>query len=176
VNKNLNPRLSPYKKFTASTSALAGNFYSGIGKQIIQELQELKAVLGMDGRKNVNMKIAKSLTLVSLWCVNELFGWRSNDMGYDTTYTEYHLTPRGWIQGAWDANKLPIESTPPEDRIETWLQEETTHDTYPGKPTRDWKLLWIQPNHSEEERKNLRAKFRKSSVLDSRRLCLDFPS
>jgi len=89
-------------------------------------------------------------------------------MGYDTTYTEYHLTPRGWIQGAWAVGREPTDtSPPPEDRIETWLQVETTHDTYIGKPSREWKLLWESDQHSEEEREHLRDKARNNVVTDT---------
>ncbi len=101
-------------------------------------------------------------------------------MGYDTTYTEYHLTPRGWIEGAWAVNEPPKDSPPPpEDRIETWLEKESSHDTYSSKPQREWKLLWASPNYAEEERKQLRAKARNEVVTEpnrTKRLFWNFPS
>ena len=101
-------------------------------------------------------------------------------MAYDTTYTEYHLTPRGWIHGAWAVDEPPTDTSPPlEDCIEIWLQVEATNDTYPGKPAREWKLLWASDQYSKEEREQLRAKARKSVVTDpngTTHLCWHFPS
>ena len=100
-------------------------------------------------------------------------------MGYDSTYTEYHLTPRGWVEGSWAANKQPQStSPPPEDRIETWIEKETTHDTYISKPTREWKLIWASPDYSEEERKKMRANIRNEVVTRIKQFghqVVDFP-
>lgn len=100
-------------------------------------------------------------------------------MGTDTTYTEWHLTLRGWIQGNWGVHYPPETShTPPEDRIETWLEKETTHDVYSSKPLREWKRIWESPDHTEYERKDLRAKIRTPPVeecANSRRVFWEFP-
>ena len=88
-------------------------------------------------------------------------------MGYDTTYSEYHLTPRGWIQGAWAVEKPPTDSSPlPEDRIETWLLKETTHDIHIGKLQREWTQLWKSFELSEEQRRRLRARARDDVVTE----------
>ncbi len=92
-------------------------------------------------------------------------------MGYDTTYTEYHLTARGWIEGAWAVDQPPTHSPPPPaDRIETWLLKETTHDTYVSKPVQEWELLWASPHYLEEERRQLRAKVYNEIVTEPNRL------
>ena len=72
---------------------------------------------------------------------------------------EWHLTPSGWVPGDWSANDEPIEPKmpPPVDRIETW---ETTVTSYDGQVTKvktDWALIWASPQHSEAERRGLRA-------------------
>jgi hypothetical protein len=87
-------------------------------------------------------------------------------MGTETFYTTWHLTPNGWI---------PEQSTsPPPDRVETWQEKVTEHDVY-GNPCREWKLLWASTNHSDEHRKQLRAKCRSLPPRDGR-LFWDFPS
>jgi hypothetical protein len=86
-------------------------------------------------------------------------------MGYDTTYTEYHLTPNGWVEGNWWSNEPPQNSAPPVDRIETWLLKETTHDPYIYRITKDWVLIWKSPDYMEEDRKRMRAKIRNEVVI-----------
>lgn len=82
-------------------------------------------------------------------------------MATETTYVEWHLTPRGWIRGTWAINK-PIQSSqsPPEDRIETWVKTETTQDNPCAPVQKDWSLMWASLKHSVEDRQILRATIR----------------
>jgi hypothetical protein len=100
-------------------------------------------------------------------------------MGYDRTFTEYHLTLRGWIAGACTEDNPPTEfPPPPEDRIETWMESEVSHDVYPGI-TRSWELLWVSPDYSEDQRKQIRAEARDQVITDSsgiKRVFWNFPS
>ena len=99
-------------------------------------------------------------------------------MGTDTTYAEWHLTPRGWVEGDWSVSCPPPQSTtPPMDRIETWQVKETSHDVYPTRPQREWKLVWASPENTEADRKKLRAKTRTpaNESTNPRRAFWDFP-
>ena len=79
-------------------------------------------------------------------------------MGTDTIYSRYYLTPRGWIEGDWAANRpIEVSNTPPDDCIETWELKEQSHDSYPTRPTRDWEFVWVSEDYSEEDRKKFRA-------------------
>ncbi len=74
-------------------------------------------------------------------------------MGRDTTFTEYHLTQRGWMEGAWAVDKPPENlHPPPENRIETWRVNETSHDTYPQKPIPEWERIWVSAGWPEEDK------------------------
>jgi len=87
-------------------------------------------------------------------------------MGTETSFATWHLTPNGWI--------LEDSTSPPADRVETWQEKVTSHDVY-DNPCREWTLLWPSSAHSEEERKQLRVKFR-SLPPSGRRVFWDFPS
>jgi hypothetical protein len=82
-------------------------------------------------------------------------------MSKDIVHFEWHLTPRGWVRGDWSAND-PLESSvpPPADRVETWMTTETTYDMQFEKAKREWSLTWASSQHSEGERKALRASIR----------------
>ncbi|GJL59721.1 MAG: hypothetical protein NPIRA03_25780 [Nitrospirales bacterium] len=96
-------------------------------------------------------------------------------MGTDTVTSRYHLTPEGWINGGWAANR-PLEnlSPPPKDCIETWEEKEQTHDDYPGKPIRDWKLVWASSDFSEDQRKQYRIRA-KERATPTEKLSWKFP-
>lgn len=99
-------------------------------------------------------------------------------MGTDTIYEEWHLTPRGWVRGSWKVDTPPLQSTiPPEDRVETWLKKETSHDVYPSKPHSEWTLVWSSSDGSADDRKKLRAKMRTPAPEsdDPTRAFWDFP-
>ncbi|MGC4098630.1 MAG: hypothetical protein QM706_16075 [Nitrospira sp.] len=80
----------------------------------------------------------------------------------DTVYVEWHLTPRGWIRGTWSINK-PLQSSPPppDDRVETWVKTETTHNNQFAHAQKEWALTWASSLHSEADRQALRASTRK---------------
>ena len=100
-------------------------------------------------------------------------------MGTDTTYVEWHLTPRGWVHGDWSANS-PLQSItpPPNDRVETWIVKEESHDVYSSRPHKEWSLVWSSPEYTEADRRKLRAQIRTPAKEsdDSKRAFWDFPS
>lgn len=71
---------------------------------------------------------------------------------------EWHLTPRGWVRGNWSTNKpLEMKVPPPPDRIETWVRIEIAHEFRYAPTQKGWSLTWFSPEHSEAERRRLRA-------------------
>lgn len=82
-------------------------------------------------------------------------------MSKDIVHFQWHLTPRGLVRGDWSANE-PFESrtTPPADRVETWVTTETTYDMQFANAERKWLLVWVSPQHSDAERVALRASIR----------------
>ncbi|MDK2742899.1 MAG: hypothetical protein NDI90_08280 [Nitrospira sp. BO4] len=78
-----------------------------------------------------------------------------------TIQIEWHLTPRGWVNGDWSAQgPLTPRSSPPEDRVETWVKSEVCQPTTFVPLEIKWSLVWASPHHSEIDRKVLRAKIR----------------
>jgi len=100
-------------------------------------------------------------------------------MGHDVTNTQYHLTPRGWMALGFEvSNPPPDDPSPPEDRVETWIEKETTHDVYVSNPTRQWTFRWASPEWSEADRNELRANSRNKIVPkqhDPTRFSWNFP-
>jgi hypothetical protein len=89
-------------------------------------------------------------------------------MGTDTVYFRYYLTPEGWVEGGWAANR-PLENLPPppDDCIEAWEEKEQSHDYYSSGLSRDWKLIWASQDYSEDDRKKFRPKAKeKASPLN----------
>ena len=90
---------------------------------------------------------------------------------------EWHLTPRGWVQGNWSINKpLILESPPPQDGVETWMKTQIILDSDYSRTQYLWSLTWASPKHSEADLKSLRATIREpapeSESLDA--TSLDF--
>ena len=82
-------------------------------------------------------------------------------MATDHVCVEWHLTPRGWVQGNWSINKpLAPELTPPDDRVETWVKSQTTPNSDFSRTQIQWSLTWTSPEHSEADRQTLRANTR----------------
>ena len=82
-------------------------------------------------------------------------------MAADLICVEWHLTPRGWIKGNWSINKpLMLESSPPNDGVETWLETQIIPDSDYSRMQHLWSLSWASPELSEKDRKTLRAAIR----------------
>lgn len=78
-----------------------------------------------------------------------------------TIQIEWHLTPRGWVNGDWSAQgTLTPRSNPPEDRVETWVKSEVCQAITFLPLKIDWSLVWASPQYSDIDRKALRADIR----------------
>ena len=83
-------------------------------------------------------------------------------MRTSTIQIEWHLTPKGWVSGDWSGNgPVTSRSNPPEDRIETWVKSEVCQAVTFVPLEINWALVWASPNHSDADRKALRARIRK---------------
>jgi hypothetical protein len=81
-------------------------------------------------------------------------------MSADNWLQEYHLTPRGWIEGT-STSYGRVEKTVerPSDAVETWTEHLTQSSMY--SPTySSKKLIWTSPDHTQEERDAIRAQFK----------------
>ena len=67
-------------------------------------------------------------------------------MAWDSSTTDYHLTPRGWELGA-----------PPDDRIETWNRS-TNQASGWSKDYISWTCKWVKKDVSRTDRDVLRRK------------------
>lgn len=99
-------------------------------------------------------------------------------MATDLICVEWHLTPRGWVQGNWSINKpRMLESPPPKDGVETWMKTQIILDSDYSRTQHLWSLTWASPDLSEADRKALRATIREPAPeSDSpEATSLDFP-
>jgi hypothetical protein len=75
---------------------------------------------------------------------------------HDETYTEYHLTPNGWIIGTASYDKEKTER--PSGSVQIW--ERHMFQSSPFSPEDiSWKMLWADPNVPQEQHDALKAKF-----------------
>ena len=80
-------------------------------------------------------------------------------MAVDRYSVEYHLTPRGWIEGTETFfGKTQKELSPPEDRVETWLKEVEQSSGYSPESV-DWNVIWSDPTKTKDEIAKLRSSF-----------------
>lgn len=78
-----------------------------------------------------------------------------------TIQIEWHLTPRGWVNGDWSGDgPVKPRSKPPEDRIETWVKSEIYQAITFVPLEVNWSLVWASPHHCDIDRKALRSKMR----------------
>lgn len=93
-------------------------------------------------------------------------------------HLEWHLTPRGWVCGDWSA-KEPVtpRTPPPEDRVETWVITATPYTNLCVPAQKQWTLVWASSQHSEAQRRALRAWHRLPAheVEDSKPTSWNFP-
>ena len=80
-------------------------------------------------------------------------------MSYDKTTQEYHLTPKGWITGAYSVySDVQNFVEAPQDRVETWeCNMEQSHPT--AKEIYEWTRIWVSPNVTESVLSDLHHKF-----------------
>ena len=81
-------------------------------------------------------------------------------MSYDSSYDEYHLTPKSWVGGVSEYMGQQSEVSPPADRVETWARRMTQ----PSASSPDavaWECIWQSPEHSDTARKRLRERLPK---------------
>ncbi|UVT20098.1 MAG: hypothetical protein H8K03_20355 [Nitrospira sp.] len=82
-------------------------------------------------------------------------------MRIETFHVEWHLTPRGWVRGNWSTDKpLALKISPPDDRIETWVKIEITHDRQYSRTHMEWSLTWTSPQYSELMKQAFRTRIR----------------
>lgn len=90
-------------------------------------------------------------------------------MASDDLETEYHLTPRGWIEGTerFFGKVQREEVERPADAIETWVHKIYQRSEW-SREERSWHCIWYNPSFEENERKERRSEFPKPTE--------DFPS
>ena len=80
-------------------------------------------------------------------------------MAYDRYSIEYHLTPRGWIEGTTTYfGTVDREVALPADRVETWLKDVEQSSGWSPEDV-SWSRTWRDPTKTDDEIKALRAKF-----------------
>jgi hypothetical protein len=82
-------------------------------------------------------------------------------MSADKTTHEWHLTPKGWVEGTfsiYDVAQAPGIVEPPSDRVETWVRNMTQSSSF-SKEYVTWECVWHSPNYSREEREKLGKKY-----------------
>jgi hypothetical protein len=80
-------------------------------------------------------------------------------MAYDRYSIEYHLTPRGWIEGTTTYfSATDHKAAPPFDRVETWLKDVEQSSGWSREDV-SWSRIWQDSTKTAEEIKTLRAKF-----------------
>ena len=82
-------------------------------------------------------------------------------MSVDSSETEWHLTPQGWVAGTSRFYGKPDkdgEIEPPQDRVETWVSKTYQRSAWSSEE-RTWRRIWFDANLPEEDRNALRAKF-----------------
>jgi len=71
-------------------------------------------------------------------------------VSYDRYSVEYCLTVSGWT-----SNK---EDLAPEGHVETW-EKETYQGSGFGRESSTWRMLWFNPDFTDEQRASLHEKF-----------------
>ena len=82
-------------------------------------------------------------------------------MAYDTSDTQYHLTPEGWKLGkyTYDGQLEPTKDTPePAGRVLT-LNKHIRQQSAWADEDIDWSELWRSPTITDEDLKNLQKIF-----------------
>ena len=80
-------------------------------------------------------------------------------MASDNLWTEYHLTPHGWVEGTERFfQNVTKKVERPQDAVETWQQHIYQRSDWSPEET-TVSMIWHDPSKSEEERKHLRDKF-----------------
>jgi hypothetical protein len=80
-------------------------------------------------------------------------------MAYDDVETEWHLTPRGWIQGTrWFFGKTDKEIPPPHDRVLTMVDRTYQRSGW-SKEENTQRETWRSASLTPEELSDLRRKY-----------------
>jgi hypothetical protein len=85
-------------------------------------------------------------------------------MAEDKTSWEYHLTPKGWVNGTYRFfDKVQTKEVKrPKDTVETWIVVSEQSCRF-AKEYSTWSLIWFDSSLSEEERRRVRKQFPKPS-------------
>jgi len=79
----------------------------------------------------------------------------------DSIDDEFHLTPRGWVNGTHfyfkQAEKAKIIERP-NDCVETWVREMRQSSSFSTEHV-EWKLIWTSPDYSESEKATLKKRY-----------------
>jgi hypothetical protein len=80
-------------------------------------------------------------------------------MADDDYATDWHLTPRGWVQGTDVYFGRPTaESPPPEDRVLT-MRDRVYQRSNWSREEKSWTQIWRSPVISDSEIAALRARY-----------------
>lgn len=100
---------------------------------------------------NINRVVVRSVRWTG--CISK--------MRIEIFHVEWHLAPRGWVRGNWSTDKpLPSRLSPPDDRVETWVKTEMTHENNFAQAQREWSRIGVSSQHSEVDRQTLRTSIR----------------
>jgi hypothetical protein len=81
-------------------------------------------------------------------------------MSYDSWDQEYHLTPKGWVDGTYKyyGEAQGGEVARPSDAVETWNEHGSQASGWSSE-YRTHSMIWHEPAMTEADRKALRSKF-----------------